>query len=79
VAACRPRLLDVPRRRGRSRLHQHQTLTEITARDDVDNEVDRRVKDDEEVADSRVVVVPVTARTSFFLHERPQDVVDKVC
>ena len=72
------RQLPVPGPHRRRGLHQHQTLAEVAVRHDVDDEVDGRVEDDEEVADRRVVVVPVTARARLLVDERPQDVVDEM-
>ena len=65
--------------RGGCRLHQHQTLAEVTTGDNVDDEIHRRVENDEQVADSGVVVMPVAAGASLFVHKSPQDVVDKFC
>ena len=63
-------------RPGRQRLHD-ESVSKITARQDVNNEVDGRVEDDEYVADGRVVVVPVATRSLRLVDERPEDVVDE--
>jgi len=53
-------------------------LAEITVREDVDDEIDGRVEYNKNVADSRVVVMPVATPASFHVDKRPQDVVDKL-
>jgi len=55
-----------------------QVVAKLATGQHVDDEVDRRVEDDHDVTDRRVVVMPVAAlRTLVLVDKRPDDTVNE--